>query len=37
MLFCARVRQEEEDMQWETPEYTIVEVCAEVTGYFYRG
>ncbi|WP_442788329.1 pyrroloquinoline quinone precursor peptide PqqA [Amycolatopsis sp. NBC_01286] len=24
-------------MQWETPEYTIVEVCAEVTGYFYRG
>ncbi|MFI5588767.1 pyrroloquinoline quinone precursor peptide PqqA [Amycolatopsis sp. NPDC051758] len=24
-------------MEWETPEYTIVEVCAEVTGYFYRG
>ncbi|WP_353051126.1 pyrroloquinoline quinone precursor peptide PqqA [Amycolatopsis sp. NBRC 101858] len=23
-------------MKWETPEYTIVEVCAEVTGYFYR-
>jgi coenzyme PQQ precursor peptide PqqA len=29
--------KEEEDMEWETPEYTIVEVCAEVTGYFYRG
>jgi hypothetical protein len=24
-------------MQWETPEYTVVEVCAEATGYFYRG
>ncbi|WP_350310625.1 pyrroloquinoline quinone precursor peptide PqqA [Amycolatopsis sp. RTGN1] len=24
-------------MKWETPEYTIVEVCAEVTGYFHRG
>ncbi|MCE3556265.1 hypothetical protein LWC33_33090 [Pseudonocardia sp. RS11V-5] len=27
---------EEEDMNWETPEYTVVEVCAEATGYFYR-
>ncbi|MBN9734116.1 pyrroloquinoline quinone precursor peptide PqqA [Pseudonocardia sp. P1] len=24
-------------MQWETPQYTVVEVCAEVTGYFHRG
>lgn len=30
-------RQEEQDMKWETPEYTVVEVCAEATGYFYRG
>ncbi|WP_157575536.1 hypothetical protein [Prauserella rugosa] len=28
---------EEDTMQWETPEYTVVEVCAEATGYFYRG
>lgn len=28
---------EEESMKWETPEYTVVEVCAEATGYFYRG
>ncbi|MBB3663891.1 hypothetical protein LY15_000012 [Prauserella flava] len=28
---------EEENMMWETPEYTVVEVCAEATGYFYRG
>ncbi|WP_158057041.1 hypothetical protein [Saccharomonospora sp. CUA-673] len=28
---------EEVTMQWETPEYTVVEVCAEATGYFYRG
>lgn len=25
------------NMMWETPEYTVVEVCAEATGYFYRG
>lgn len=30
-------RQEEQNMKWETPEYTVVEVCAEATGYFYRG
>ncbi|AIJ24620.1 hypothetical protein AMETH_4528 [Amycolatopsis methanolica 239] len=24
-------------MKWETPEYTVVEVCAEASGYFYRG
>lgn len=28
---------EEEEMNWETPEYTVVEVCAEATGYFHRG
>jgi hypothetical protein len=27
---------EEAEMKWETPEYTVVEVCAEATGYFYR-
>lgn len=25
------------NVKWETPEYTVVEVCAEATGYFYRG
>jgi len=30
-------REEEEQMKWETPEYTVVEVCAEASGYFYRG
>ncbi|WP_093417508.1 pyrroloquinoline quinone precursor peptide PqqA [Saccharopolyspora flava] len=23
-------------MTWETPDYTVIDVCAEVTGYFYR-
>lgn len=32
-----RSQREEIGMQWETPEYTVVEVCAEATGYFYRG
>jgi hypothetical protein len=31
-----RSQQEEENMKWETPEYTVIEVCAEATGYFYR-
>ena len=30
-------QQEEEVMTWETPEYTVIEVCAEASGYFYRG
>lgn len=34
---AGRSRQEEQKMKWETPEYTVVEVCAEATGYFYRG
>jgi hypothetical protein len=29
--------QQEDNMTWETPEYTVIEVCAEATGYFYRG
>ncbi|MGW4490158.1 hypothetical protein ACWEOE_40895 [Amycolatopsis sp. NPDC004368] len=33
----AQPTAEEENMKWETPEYTVVEVCAEATGYFYRG
>ncbi|RRO18396.1 pyrroloquinoline quinone precursor peptide PqqA [Saccharopolyspora rhizosphaerae] len=23
-------------MTWETPEYTVIDVCAEVTGYLHR-
>ncbi|WP_407691217.1 pyrroloquinoline quinone precursor peptide PqqA [Saccharopolyspora mangrovi] len=23
-------------MTWETPEYTVIDVCAEVTGYHHR-
>jgi coenzyme PQQ precursor peptide PqqA len=23
-------------MEWETPQYEIIETCAEVTAYFYR-
>ncbi|WP_374727611.1 pyrroloquinoline quinone precursor peptide PqqA [Haloactinomyces albus] len=23
-------------MTWEKPEYTVTEICAEVTGYFHR-
>ncbi|MBB4686912.1 hypothetical protein [Amycolatopsis jiangsuensis] len=33
---AGRSQQEEEHMKWETPQYTVVEVCAEATGYFYR-
>ncbi|WP_329059212.1 hypothetical protein [Amycolatopsis sp. NBC_01480] len=29
-------QQKENDIMWETPEYTVIEVCAEATGYFYR-
>lgn len=38
--FCpvvGRRQQQEENMKWETPRYTVVEVCAEATGYCYRG
>ncbi|TDC89789.1 pyrroloquinoline quinone precursor peptide PqqA [Saccharopolyspora aridisoli] len=21
---------------WETPEYTVIDVCAEVTGYYHQ-
>ncbi|WP_367269045.1 pyrroloquinoline quinone precursor peptide PqqA [Saccharopolyspora sp.] len=23
-------------MTWEKPEYTVIDVCAEATGYFHR-
>ncbi|MEV4644718.1 MULTISPECIES: pyrroloquinoline quinone precursor peptide PqqA [unclassified Saccharopolyspora] len=23
-------------MTWETPEYTVIDVCAEVTGYHHQ-
>ncbi|TDD81659.1 pyrroloquinoline quinone precursor peptide PqqA [Saccharopolyspora karakumensis] len=23
-------------MTWETPEYTVIDVCAEVTGYYHQ-
>ncbi|WP_406693256.1 pyrroloquinoline quinone precursor peptide PqqA [Saccharopolyspora sp. ID03-671] len=24
-------------MTWETPTYTVIDVCAEVTGYYHQG
>jgi hypothetical protein len=31
-----RDEPEENAMTWETPEYTVIDVCAEVTGYLHR-
>ncbi|WP_139274067.1 pyrroloquinoline quinone precursor peptide PqqA [Saccharopolyspora flava] len=28
---------EEAFMTWETPAYTVIDVCAEVTGYHHQG
>jgi hypothetical protein len=36
-LVVGRNQREETSMKWEAPEYAIIEVCAEATGYFYRG
>lgn len=36
-LVVGRNQREEPSMKWEAPGYAIIEVCAEATGYFYRG
>jgi hypothetical protein len=30
------VMSQEASMSWETPDYEIIEVCAEASGYLYR-
>ncbi|WP_165939888.1 hypothetical protein [Saccharopolyspora aridisoli] len=32
----AETKPEENAMTWETPGYTVIDVCAEVTGYLHR-
>lgn len=33
---CWNAEPRRKIMTWETPEYTVIDVCAEVTGYYYQ-